>query len=311
MRETFFTAIEEIAGTRDDIFILTGDLGFKLFDSFKEKYPDRFFDIGVAESNMIGIASGLALSGKKVYCYSIIPFLVMRALEQIRVDVAYHRADVKLIGVGGGISYGMEGYTHFGVEDLALMRTLQNMTVVVPADVREAQVLARISCDYDGPMYIRLGKNGDALIHETLPEMHIGEAMTLCEGKDVAIFAIGNMVHVGIMVCDMLTTRGISATLINMHTLKPFDTATVLKCSDTYAAIFSLEEHNISGGLGSAIAEVLSEQSYKGRFKRIGIPMTLEKVIGHADYLRDVYGLTPDKVYGTIMKELSMMSKVM
>jgi transketolase len=306
MRETFFTTIEEIAGVRDDIFILTGDLGFKLFDSFRTKYPDRFFDIGVAESNMVGIAAGLALSGKQVYCYSIAPFLVLRALEQIRIDVAFHNLNVKLIGVGGGITYGMEGYTHFGIEDFVLMRSMPNMTIVAPADPMEAKQIAKISCEYEGPMYIRLGKKGAKRIHKSIPDVQLGKAMKLHKGKDIAIFAIGRMVHGGMLVVDMLIKRGITPTLVNMHTLKPLDVEAVIKVAGTHSVIFSLEEHIINGGLGSAIAEVLSEQSYKGKFKRIGIPMNLEKAIGHADYLREIYGLTPERMYDRIMKEIEL-----
>jgi len=304
MRENFFKTVEDIADTRDDIFILTGDLGFKLFDSFREKYPDRFFDIGVAEANMIGIAAGLALSGKQVYCYSITPFLVMRAFEQIRVDVAYHNANVKLVGVGGGFSYGMEGFTHFGLEDFVLMRSLQNMTVVAPADPMEASKIAKIACEFEGPMYIRLGKNGDAAVHTSEPDVMIGKAMRLREGKDVAIFAIGNMVLIGMQVADMLKKCGIDAALINMHTLKPLDVETVVEYCGSHRVIFSIEEHIVNGGLGSAIAEVLSENSYKGYFKRIGIPEKLHNTIGRGDHLREVYGLTPEKVYNRIIKEM-------
>lgn len=304
MREAFFKTIEEVADIRDDIFILTGDLGFKLFDSFRGKYPDRFFDVGVAEANMIGIAAGLALSGKQVYCYSITPFLVMRAFEQIRVDVAYHNANVRLVGVGGGFSYGMEGFTHFGLEDLALMRSLPNMTVVAPADPMEASQIARIACEHEGPMYIRLGKNGDGPVHTSAPDIKIGKALRLREGKDIAIFAIGNMVLVGRQVAEMLKKRGINAVLINMHTLKPLDVATITEYCESHKAIFSLEEHIVNGGLGSAIAEVLSENSYKGLFKRIGIPEKLHNMIGRADYLREVYGLTPETIYNRIIKKM-------
>jgi transketolase len=255
---------------------------------------------------MIGIAAGLALSGKQVYCYSIVPFLIMRAFEQIRIDVAYHNVNVKLIGVGGGISYGMEGYTHFGIEDFVLMRSLPNMTVVAPADPMEAKQIAKISCEYKGPMYIRLGKNGEKPIYKSIPNVQLGKAITIHDGKDIAIFAIGHMVHVGMFVVDLLNKRGIHPTLVNMHTLKPLDVEAVLKIAGTHSTIFSLEEHIINGGLGSAVAEVLSESAYSGFFKRVAIPEIVKGAIGHADYLRDIYGLSTDKVYDRIVKELSL-----
>lgn len=304
MRATFLKSLEELYKNDENVFVLTADLGFKLFDNFRTICPDRFYNIGVAEANMIGIASGLSLSGRNVYCYSIIPFLVMRAFEQIRVDIAYHNLNVKLIGVGGGFTYGLEGFTHFGLEDLALMRSLSNMTVVVPSDPLEASALARISHEYKGPMYIRLGKTGEPMIHSKKPDFKIGKALFLNEGKKVAIFAIGNMVHIGKTVIDMLMKAGIDTTLINMHTLKPLDDETIMQVAMTHEAIFSIEEHNVSCGLGSAIAGVLIENGYRGIFKMIGIPDRLGDHVGDADHLRQIYGLSPDLIKERILKEL-------
>lgn len=304
MRKAFFKALEDLAETHDDIYLLTGDLGFNLFDSFRAKYPDRFYDIGVAESNMIGIAAGLSLSGKNVYCYSIIPFLIMRTYEHIRLNIAYNNLNVKLVGVGGGFTYGLEGFTHFGLEDLALMKVLPNMTVVVPADPVEAERLARISYEYPSPFYIRLGRTGEPVIHQGIPDLKIGKGMVLCKGKDIAIFTIGNMLNVCKSVANMLEKKGISVTLINMHTLKPLDVDLIEECASIHNAIFSIEEHSIIAGLGSSLAEILCENSYKGKFVRIGIPEKLENYIGNADYLRDKYGLTSNKIFSRILREL-------
>ena len=304
MRATFFNSIEDLYKKDKNIFVLTADLGYKLFDNFKKHCSDRFYDIGVAEANMIGISSGLALSGKNVYCYSIIPFLVMRAYEQIRVDIAYHNLNVKLIGVGGGFTYGLEGFTHFGLEDLTLMRSLPNMTIVVPADPLEATSLAKYSNVHKGPMYIRLGKTGEPLIYNKEPEFKIGKAMVLNEGKRVALFGIGNMVYSGKKVAGMLSKAGVNPTVINMHTLKPLDDQMIIQVSLTHDYIFSLEEHNIHGGLGSAMAEVLMENGYKGCFRRMGIPDKLRNCIGNADHLRQEYGLSPEKIYERILKEI-------
>jgi transketolase len=303
MRGSFFTELEESAHEDGSIFVLTADLGYKLFDNIRLKCPERFYDIGVAEANMIGIAAGLSLSGKNVYCYSIIPFLVMRAYEQIRIDVAYHNLNIKLVGVGGGFTYGLEGITHFGLEDLALMMSLPNMTVVVPADPFEAKQLAKASCSHKGPIYIRLGRTGDPYVHANEPDFKIGKACILKEGKDIAIFAVGNMVFAGKQVLDMMEKKGINATLVNIHTLKPLDEKTIKTIAANHGAIFSLEEHNINGGLGSAIACVLAENGYGGRFGRIGIEEKKEKCIGKADYLREQYGLTPEKILKRILKE--------
>lgn len=303
MRASFFESLEELYQKNRDIFVLTADLGYKLFDNFKMKCKERFYDIGVAEANMIGIASGLALSGKNVYCYSIIPFLIIRALEQIRIDIAYHNLNVKMVGVGGGFTYGREGFTHFGLEDFALMRLLPNVAVVVPADPFEAKCLAKISCIYRGPMYIRLGKTGEPAIHNRTPDFQIGKPIVITEGKDIALFAIGSMVSVGKEVAGLLGEMGMNPTVINMHTLKPFDKATVNQIASTHKAIFSLEEHYTDGGLGTALAEVLLENRYGGLFKRFGIDR-LNKNIGNCDYLREKYGLNAEEISKKILKEL-------
>lgn len=304
MRTTLVSVLEKVAEEHDSIIVLTGDLGFKLFDGFKSKHPDRFYDMGVAESNMISTAAGLALCGKNVYCYSIIPFLVMRAYEQIRIDIAYHNLNVKLIGVGGGFTYGLEGFTHFGLEDFALMRALPNMTVVAPADPVEASQLAVISTEHTGPMYIRLGKNGDPLLPDVNRKMKIGEGMILEEGKDVAIFAVGSMVIVSRKVCDTLKDKGMKATLINMHTIKPLDIMLIKQIASTHGnAIFTMEEHYTEGGLGSAVAEILAEIGYGGIFKRFGIAR-LESYVGHAEYLKNKYGLNAEKISSGILNEL-------
>lgn len=305
MRNSFFNVLVNSAQARKEIYLLTTDLGFKLFDPFRAQFPERFFDIGVAESNMIGIASGLSLCGKNVYCYSIIPFLTMRAYEQIRINIAYQNLNVKLIGVGGGFTYGLEGFTHFGLEDFSLMRSLPNMKVVVPSDISEAQCVAKISCEHEGPLYIRLGRSNEPAIHNAAPDFKIGKAMILKEGKGIALIAVGNMVFTALQVADMLKHKGMDATVINMHTIKPLDIEIVGQIASTHEAIFSLEEHNINGGLGTAIAEALSETRYNGYFKRFGIPDALLNDIGDADYLRDRCSLTRDKIFQRISHEIS------
>jgi transketolase len=307
MRHSFFKKIEEAATKDKSIYLLTGDLGFKLFDGFRERYPERFIDVGVAESNMAGISAGLSLSGKNVYCYSIIPFLVMRAYEQIRVDIAYNNLNVKLVGYGAGFSYGLEGFTHFGIEDLSLMRSMPNMNVVVPACIEDAVQLAEISSQFPYPLYIRL-EASPGHIYSKKQKFKIGKGLVLSKGKDIAIFAIGGMVYQAKQAGERLKEEGFSVTLVNMHTLKPLDNALIKSCAKSHKAIFTVEEHSIAGGLGSAVSEVLSESSYKGLFERIGIPLKLKKVIGHARFLRQRYGLTEDGIFKTIMKKMRELS---
>lgn len=304
MRTAFFGALKDIASRHKDVYLLTANVGFKLFDEFRENFPERFIDAGVAEANMIGISSGLALSGKNVYCYSMIPFLLMRACEQVRIDIAYHDLNIKLVGVGSGFNYGLEGYSHFGIEDISLMRSLQNMNVIVPADSEEAKSVAGLSYDFRHPLYIRLGRAQGQYYDFKKPPFEIGKGMVLSSGKKVAIFAVGEMVCQSALAILFLKKKGIRPTLINMHTIKPLDKEMIKEVSSRHETVFTVEEHNITGGLGSAVSEVLAENSYKGRFKRIGIPDRLNGFIGDAQFLRKKYGLDANGIADKILKEV-------
>lgn len=302
MRNTFFKELLNVASRDKDTYVLTANLGFKLFDDFKANCPGQFIDVGVAEANMIGLASGMSLSGKNVYCYSIIPFLVMRAYEQIRVDVAYHDLNVKLIGVGGGFTYGLEGFTHFGLEDLTLMRALPNMNIVVPADTFEAHQLVKVSHDFTHPLYIRLGRIGDPTVYDSSYRFEMGKGHVVCAGNDVTVFAIGSMVYQALKAAEELSKEGLSVEVVNMHTLKPLDIELVKDRARTRKMIFTVEEHSITGGLGSAVAEVLVEIPYKGVFRRIGIPEKLGGAIGRGDFLKEKYGLTTTGIKNKILE---------
>ncbi len=303
MRTAFFKRLESIYADNGDVVVLTGDLGYKLFDRFRALDPKRFYDVGVAESNMIGIASGLALSGKKPYCYSIIPFLVMRPFEQIRIDVAYHDLDVRLVGAGGGFAYGLEGITHHGLEDIALMRTLPNMTIVAPADRYEAERFAELSADHRGPMYIRLGHTNEPTVHDSVPEIEIGKISVLRKGEDVALLSYGRTVSTALQAMDLLSDEGISPTLANVHTIKPLDVEAMAELFKTNNLILVVEEHQYEGGLGSAIAELAAEMDYTGKVRRLGIDRT-KAYVGRAEYQRERHGLTPELVAEKVKKEM-------
>ncbi len=294
-----------MAQEKKDIYLLTANLGFRLFDDFKKAFPERFIDVGVAEGNMIGIASGMAMSGKNVYCYSMVPFLIMRSYEQIRVDVAYHNLNVKLIGVGSGFTYGLEGFTHFGIEDMALMRAMPNMNVVVPAGAEDSEHLVKISYDFPGPLYIRLGRVNPLFKYPGKYSFKIGQGIVVQEGRDIALFAIGDMVYEAQQTIELLKNKGISAALINMHTLKPLDVSLIKKYARFCSNIFTLEEHSVIGGLGSAVAEVLTEVGYKGRFQRIGIPEKMLDIHGTSLYLREKYGLVAERISQKILKSIT------
>lgn len=304
MRKAFFQTLASLTERDSGVYLLTGDLGFGVFDSFQSSHAKTFVNVGVAEANMIGISAGLALSGKKVYCYSIIPFLLMRAYEQIRVDVAYNGLAVRLIGTGGGFSYGLEGFTHYGLEDLALMRVLPNMTVVVPADACEAKQLAALSLDFSTPLYVRLGKAGDPVVHKQERPLEIGKGMVLAEGRQAAVIAAGSMVFPALQAVETLRSKGLAVTLVDMHTIRPLDVDLVRQCASTHELIVTVEEHSITGGLGSAVAEMLCEDGYKGAFRRMGIPERLQRIVGDAEYLKLKYGLGAEGISTCVVDEL-------
>jgi len=305
MRKAFFETFEKTAQENKNILFLTGDLGSKLIDSFRKIDPDRFINVGIAESNMIGLAAGLAMSGKNPYCYSIIPFLAMRAFEQIRIDLCYNNLNVKLLGAGGGLVYGKEGVTHHAIEDIAIMRSLPNMTVVAPGDALEAKALAELSAAHKGPLYIRFARDIDPVVHkEEGFKFEIGKGIIVNEGKDVCLIATGTMLYPAKSIGEELRKLGIESTLISMHTIKPLDEGLIKECAKKYGAMFTLEEHNIIGGLGSAVAEVLAENNYAGTFKRIGIPDKYCSDVGGVDYLREKFGLDIKSIVELISKKL-------
>jgi len=288
MRSMFIRCLTELAAKDERVYVVTADMGFSVLEAFGERFPDRLLNVGIAEQNAIGVACGLALSGKVVYVYSIIPFVTMRCFEQVRVDVAYMNTNVRLIGVGAGYSYGPAGATHHAIEDIAIMRALPNMTVCCPGDPIEVREITRRSADHVGPMYIRLGKNGEPNIHDTAVSIEIGRAARLTAGEDLLLITTSNMLELGKTWIEQLAAeRGKKATLLSMPTVKPLDTALICEFIAKGIPIFTLEEHNIIGGLGSAVAEVIAESGKAVRFRRIGIQDQFMHTVGSQSYLRE------------------------
>jgi len=306
MRKIFFKTLEDIARKDKSIFLLVADLGIKFFESFRSVDKERAINVGVAEANMVGVAAGLSLLGKNVYCYSIIPFIALRALEQIKVDIAFNNLNVKLLGAGGGLVYGVEGITHHSIEDIAIMRAIPNMTVVCPGDAKEVECLAKESVSFKGPMYIRFGRDSECLIHKGEIDFKIGKGIIINEGKDICLIATGTMLNCASQVVEALKEKGLNPTLISMHTIKPMDVDLVKQCAKKYSSIFTLEEHSIIGGLGGAAAEILAESGYSGKFKRIGIIDKYSHDIGGPSYLLEKAGLDAKSVTDKILKELEL-----
>ena len=303
MRSVFIDILTELAEKDKNVYLLTGDLGFSFFEKFSAKFPDRFINCGVAEQNMMGLAAGLALNGKKPYVYSIIPFVTMRCLEQIRNDVCYQNLDVKIVGAGAGFTYGHLGATHHAIEDIGILRCLPNLNIICPADSVETKELVLKSYNNKNPTYLRLGGNTKKMLYNFNPEIIIGKPSVLKEGKDGVIFTTGTFLEMGIEVTDRLKEAGYNFKLISMHTIKPIDREILLKEMECINLIFTLEEHSLIGGLGSALAEILMEARFKGLFKRLAVADEYCQETGNRDYLCKKYALDSNTITDYILTE--------
>jgi transketolase len=305
VRSTAVRALAEAATAGADVHFFTADLGFKVLDPFREAHPERFTNVGVAEANMISVAAGMALSGKRPVCYSMVPFLFMRAFEQVRLDVVAPRLPVILVGVGGGLSYGSEGMSHHAIEDLAMARSLPGLRVIAPGDPHETVAAVQCALRESGPTFIRLGKNGDPKLHPA-PLADISGAITMRGEKSrVVLLSTGHILAAALAACEKLAARGVEVRLVSMPTVKPFDHAFVRGLARTADAIFTVEEHSVVGGFGSQVAEILFEERYPKRFLKMGLPDAYCTTHGSLDWLRTQYALDPDSIARRIQEHLA------
>lgn len=301
MRTAFIETLGELAAEDARICLVVGDLGYSVIDEFAKKYPAQFVNAGVSEQNMIGLSAGMAMSGKVVFAYSIGNFATLRALEQIRNDVCYHRANVKVVAVGGGLAYGNLGVTHHASEDVAIMRALPNMVVVAPGDPIEARLATKAVVALDGPAYLRLGKAGEPVAHAHEPSFALGRSITMREGSDLTLIASGSMLATASHIAAQLAEKGLSVRLLSMHTIKPLDREAVERAATETRFVITLEEHSIDGGLGGAVAEVLAElEPDHAPLKRIGLRPEFNKVVGDQAYLKALHALDEEGVMRTI-----------
>jgi transketolase len=305
MRGAFFRALVELAEQDERVHLIVGDLGFGVVEEFARRFPQRFLNAGVAEQNMTGIAAGLALSGKIVFTYSIANFPILRCLEQVRNDVCYHNANVKIVAVGGGLAYGALGATHHATEDLAILRALPRMVVVAPGDPIEAEAATRAVTAHAGPCYLRLGRAGEAKVHRTPIDFVLGKAIEVRQGSDVTLISTGGMLGTAMQAADLLEEADVQARVLSMHTVKPLDTAAIESAVRKTAAVFTLEEHSIVGGLGGAVAEFLAETwEAPVVFKRFGLPSEFSSFVGSQEYIRARHGLSAEAVALAIRAKL-------
>lgn len=305
MRDTFVATLIEVAKKDKNIELITGDLGFGVLKPFWEQLPDRFTNAGIAEQNMTGIAAGMAMEGKTVFTYSIGNFPTLRCLEQIRNDCAYHDANVKIVCVGGGFVYGSLGMSHHATEDIAALRALPNVTVLCPGDLVEAAEATKAIAKHQGTCYLRLGRGGEKRIHDKIDDFQIGKAICIKDGSRAAIFSTGGMLDNATEAVNILNESGISTAQLSFPTVKPIDKDAIIEYSKKCDIIVTCEEHNIVGGFGSAVAEVMAENPSKARLLRIGLNDIYSSIVGTQKYLREKYGMGVESIVNTVKENLS------
>ena len=295
-------ALFELANDNKDVVLITGDLGFGLFENFSEKFPSQFINIGIAEQNMIGVSTGLALEGKIVFVYSIGNFPTLRCLEQIRNDACYHNLNINIICMGAGFSYGALGMSHHATEDIAIMRSLPGTTVISPSTEDEAYFSTIELSKRNGVGYLRLDKSKVSKRKKSKSELEIGKGNILKDGSDYTIIACGGIVEEALLAADDLDKNNISCKVVSMHTIKPIDNALIQDCVKNSKGIVSLEEGNITGGLGSAILEAcLKNGEFPLKMKTLGINDEYVSIVGSQEYLRNSVGISKRFIVNTIL----------
>jgi transketolase len=292
MRDAFAREMTALATTRQDLILLSGDIGNRMFDRFKEVAPERFLNCGIAEANMMSLAAGMALSGLRPVIYTITPFTTTRCLEQIRVGVAYHQAPVVIVGTGSGLSYAELGPTHHSLEDMAILRTLPGMNVVAPADSAELVAQLREALDSPHPTYMRIGKKGEPPLHDPASTLGIGRGHLLRDGSDLLVVGVGPILSEALQAAEALAPTGVSVAVASLGGVKPLDGPFLAAMAERFRLWLSLEEHGITGGLGTALLEWLADRDGPAiRLRRLGVPDAFLHELGNQAYARQQLGL--------------------
>jgi len=302
MRKTCLSEIYKLAKQDTRILFFGSDIAEGTLSNFQREMPDRYFMEGVSEANIIGVMSGLAMNGKIPYLNTIAVFLTRRCYEQVLLDAAMHNLKVRLVGSGAGVVYAPLGPTHIAFEDIALMRTIPNMTIVSPCDAEEMKRLMPQTVDYEGPIYIRLGKGGEPVV--SLPEnpFAIGKAILMRDGGDAFIITTGVVLKLALDASNLLEESGISTGVLHVHTVKPIDRNAVINAAERAKIIITVEEHSAIGGIGSAVAEILAEANFATvkKFAKISLPDVFPSIYGSQESIMESFGVTTEKIVSTI-----------
>lgn len=304
MRNAFADELTTLAAEDPRLVLLSGDIGNKLFDKFKEVDASRFYNCGVAEANMMGVAAGLALSGLRPVVYTITPFTTTRCYEQIRVDVCYHQAPVIIVGTGSGLSYAELGPTHHSLEDMAILRALPGMCVLAPCDATELSLMLRAALKQDRPVYIRIGKKGEPQIHQSTPNLQIGKSIIVREGRDITLLNAGILMPEVLRAADILKEHGISAEVVSVHSVKPLDEDYLSDAAKRFKLLVTIEEHGLIGGLSGAVAEWRARENVGTPLLSFGTPDEFMHEIGSQKYAQVRYGLEAGNIAERILERV-------
>ena len=296
MRTAFVRVLIEAAERDDRIVLLTGDLGFMALEPFRDRFPERFFNMGVAEQNMVGVATGLADAGYVPFCYSITPFAVLRPFEFIRNGPVLHALPVRIVGMGGGFEYGRAGPTHYGIEDVGAMRLLPGMAVVTPADAAQTTTAVWALTEWSGPAYLRLGKNDGLVVPGLDGRFELGRVQQVRDGTDVVILAMGSIAASVVAAAELLANEGISAAVVVVSSIHPRPDGDVLELVASHRRVVTVEAHVRSGGLGSLIAELIADSGASCRLLRLGVDEPFGQKGGSEEYLHELHGLSASAV---------------
>ena len=292
------TLLQEAQKDKDIIVVTSDSRGSGKLVPYGKALPNQIIEVGIAEQNLVGVSAGLAATGKKVFAVSPASFLTARSLEQIKADIAYSNLPVTLVGISAGISYGQLGSTHHSIHDFAVLRCINNMTIVSPADNLEASAVIQQAAHYPHPLYIRYGKKPMMDIHPANQLFEIGKAITVQEGEDITLIATGETVPRAVLAGEILKAKGINPTIVSMHTIKPFDSNTFHQSIKKSKCLISLEEHSIYGGLGEQCASIIAQENLKIKLKILGIPDEY-MVNGSQSDVLDYYGMSSEKIADT------------
>lgn len=306
MRKAFVRALSEEAKKNKKIILLTGDLGFNVLEEFRDLFPERFLNLGVAEANLVTVAAGLATTGYIPFVYSIATFMSMRPFEQIRSDVSLQNLNVKIVGVGGGLSYTKAGPTHHSMEDISLMRNLSNMTILAPFDQDETYTATKRMVKHKGPVYLRVGRNPDQTLKNVKEKFEIGKARQLISGSKVAICFTGSQISQSLEVVKILKQKGIDPSLYSFSTIQPIDKKNLSLIAKNHPFIFTVEEHRVSGGFGTAVLEELNKMNFtKNIFTPFGLSNSFTSISSEYENLLKLNNMMPNQIARVILSHIN------